>query len=244
MYPSLDGFDMYLQNQALLKKLVFDIPLFWFVPIFVICTRICYLYLLLIFALALYLLLLFVLAFVICTCFWIFVLAFVIYTYFWYLFFLLICTCFRFLHFSYLLFLYLLLSSRPPQNLLFTSSPSAFDLFIIVQWPLVSIYQEGIHSDPKGTFIILALPRSWGNNVTNNDNNSSWWYYWTILLIFWQLNDNQMIMATHPPHADQVWRGQIVRAQRSNGNNQVLWWWWWKRPSCDIFRSWMFHVMM
>ena len=24
-----------------------------------------------------------------------------------------------------------------------------------------------------------------------------------------------MIMATHPPHADQVWRGQIVRAQRS-----------------------------
>ena len=39
-----------------------------------------------------------------------------------------------------------------------------------------------------------------------------------IKLIFWQLNDNQMIMATHPPHADQVWRGQIVRAQRSNGN--------------------------
>ena len=129
-------------NQALLKKLVFDIPLFWFVPIFVICTRVSFLYLLLIFALALYLLLLFVLAFVICTCFWIFVLAFVIYTYFWYLFFLLICTCFRFLHFSYLLFLYLLLSSRPPQNLLFTSSPSAFDLSLFSDhWP-VSIRKE------------------------------------------------------------------------------------------------------
>ena len=52
-----------------------------------------------------------------------------------------------------------------------------------------------------------------------------------------------MIMATDPPHADQVWRGQIVRAQRSNGNNQVLWWWWWKRPSCNIFRSWMFSML-
>ena len=119
----------------------------WYSPL-LICAHFCYLYQNLLFVLAFYICTCFVLTFVICTCFCylylllLFVLAFVIYTYFWYLFFLLICTCFRFLHFSYLLFLYLLLSSRPPQNLLFTSSPSAFDLSLFSDhWP-VSIRKE------------------------------------------------------------------------------------------------------